>query len=83
MPDVRGTTQRVVASDETVAEELLWTSTHRSPLETPGGTIAATNRPVEAAATLWYTVREGKVTAVTHHFDVLALLEQVGALPGT
>lgn len=83
LPDVRGTTLRVVASGETVAEELMWTGTHTGPLETPSGTIPATGRPIEAPATLWYTVREGKVTAVTHHLDVLTLLGQIGALPGT
>jgi steroid delta-isomerase-like uncharacterized protein len=81
-PDVTGTVRRAVASGDTVAEEVVWAGSHAGPLETPGGTIAATGRRVEAAATLWITVRDGKATAIRHHLDVLSLLQQVGALPG-
>ena len=59
-PDVTGTVRRVVASGGTVAEEVVWAGSHAGPLETPGGTIAATGRQVEVAATLWLTVRDGK-----------------------
>jgi steroid delta-isomerase-like uncharacterized protein len=81
-PDVTGTVQRAVAGGETVAEEVVWMGHHQGPLETPGGTVAATGQRVEAAATLWVTVHGGKATAIRHHLDVLALLQQVGALPG-
>jgi steroid delta-isomerase-like uncharacterized protein len=81
-PDVTGEVQRAVAGGDTAAEEVVWTGNHMGPLETPSGTIPATGRRVEAAATLWVTVRGGKATAIRHHLDVLTLLQQVGALPG-
>jgi steroid delta-isomerase-like uncharacterized protein len=81
-PDVTGTVRRAAAGGEVVADEVAWAGHHQGPLEAPGGTIAATGRRVEAAATLWVTVREGKATAIRHHLDVLTLLQQVGALPG-
>ena len=80
-PDVTGTIQRAVAGGDTAAAEVAWAGSHHGALETPGGTVPATGRRVEAAATLWVTVR-GKATAIRHHLDVLTLLRQVGALPG-
>jgi steroid delta-isomerase-like uncharacterized protein len=82
-PDVAGAIGRVVAGGGTVAEEVAWAGSHRGPLETPGGTIPPTGNRVEVAATLWVTVAGGKATAIRHHLDVLALLQQVGALPGS
>jgi hypothetical protein len=79
---VTGTIRRAVAGSEVVAEEIVWAGTHLGPLETPGGTVPATGRRVEAEATLWVTVRGGTATAIRHHLDVLTLLQQVGALPG-
>ena len=81
-PDVTGTIRRAVAGGEVVAEEVAWAGSHTGDLETPGGTVPATDRRIEAEATLWVTVRGGKATAIRHHLDVLALLQQVGALPG-
>ena len=81
-PDVAGTVRRAVAGGGTAAAEVAWAGTHRGPLETPGGTIPATGRRVEAAATLWVEARGGQAAAIRHHLDVLALLQQVGALPG-
>jgi steroid delta-isomerase-like uncharacterized protein len=81
-PDVTGTIRRAVAEGDTAAAEVAWAGSHRGPLATPGGTVPATGRRVAADATLWVTARGGKATAIRHHLDVLALLQQVGALPG-
>jgi steroid delta-isomerase-like uncharacterized protein len=81
-PDVTGTIRRVVAEGGTVAEEIAWAGSHQGPLETPGGTIPASGAQVEALGTLWVTVSGGEASAIRHHLDVMALLRQVGALPG-
>ncbi len=81
-PDVTGTVRRVAAGGDTAAADVVWAGSHQGPLETPGGTVPATGRRVEVAATLWVTVRGGQATAIRHHLDVLTLLQQVGALPG-
>ena len=50
--------------------------------QTPAGTIEATGNRVSALGTLWVTFEGDKAREVTHHLDVLAILQQVGALPG-
>lgn len=80
LPDVRGTVRRRVDDGELVAIDVLWEGTHAGPLPTPSGTIPPTGRPVSVSATLWTTVRDGRVAEVGHHLDVLALLSQIGAL---
>ena len=82
-PDVAGTIRREVAQGDTVAQEVTWNGTHQGPLEGPGGTISASGRRVEVPATLWVTASGGRATAIRHHLDVLALLGQAGALPGS
>jgi len=82
MPDVSGTIRRSVAADGTVAQEVLWEGTHTGPMQTPAGTIEATGNRVSALGTLWVTFEGDKAREVTHHLDVLTVLQQMGALPG-
>lgn len=82
LPDVRGTVRRAVEGDGVVAQEVTWTGTHDGPLPTPNGDIPATGRPVSVEATLWVDARDGTVSEVHHHLDVMALLAQIGAMPG-
>jgi steroid delta-isomerase-like uncharacterized protein len=82
LPDAAGSVRRAVAAGDTAALEVAWTGTHQGELEGPGGPIPASGRPVEVEATLWVTAQADQAAAVRHHLDVLALLAQVGALPG-
>ena len=79
---MRGTVRRAVEGDGVVAQEVTWTGTHDGPLPTPNGDIPATGRPVSVEATLWVDARDGTVSEVHHHLDVMALLAQIGAMPG-
>jgi steroid delta-isomerase-like uncharacterized protein len=80
-PDTIGTVRNILVADDTVAEEIRWESTHTGPLETPAGTIAATNRRVVTDASHW-TRFDGELAREIHHYiDVFSLLGQVGALP--
>jgi steroid delta-isomerase-like uncharacterized protein len=81
MPDVSGTIRKSLAADGTVAQEILWEGTHTGPLQTPAGTIEATGNRVSTLGTLWVTFKSDKAHEVTHHLDVLTILQQVGALP--
>jgi len=81
MPDVRGTIRKSLTADGTVAQEVLWEGTHTGPMQTPAGTIEATGNHVSALATLWVTFKGDKAREVTHHLDVLTILQQMGALP--
>jgi steroid delta-isomerase-like uncharacterized protein len=82
LPDVSGTVRRAIEGDEVVAQEVSWTGTHDGPLPTPNGDIPATGRPVTVEATLWTQTRDGAVSEVHHHLDVMALMAQIGAIPG-
>lgn len=82
LPDVRGTVRRRVDDGEVVATDVLWEGTHTGPLPTPAGIVPATGRSVTVTATIWTTVRDGRVAEVEHHLDVLSLLGQIGALGG-
>src|SRR3954467_2142225 len=42
-PDTAGTVLGLLTGDEIFAEEVRWEGTHTGPLETPNGTIQATN----------------------------------------
>ena len=80
-PDCTGAVERAVADGAVVAQEVIWAGTQRGPLPTPGGTVPATGRPIKVAGTLWYTMQDGRATAIRHHLDVLTMLGQLGALP--
>jgi len=45
----------------------------------PTGTIPASNRPIEVPACQVVQVEGGKVKSVSHYFDMLTLLTQIGA----
>ena len=80
--DVNGTIRNVVASDDTVVQEVLWEGVHSGPLPTPGGVLEATGKHFVIEATGWYEFEGGLIREIHHHLDVLALLQQIGALPG-
>ena len=82
MPDVSGTIRKSLAGDGIVAQEVVWEGTHTGPMQTPTGTIEPTGNRVSALGTLWITFEGDKAREVTHHLDVLTVLQQVGALPG-
>jgi steroid delta-isomerase-like uncharacterized protein len=80
-PDGRGTVARTVVDGPVVAQEVTWEGMHRGPLPTANGTIPASGQPIKVAATMWYTIRDGRTIAIRHHIDVLTMLGQIGALP--
>ena len=80
-PDAHGTVERAVASGEVVAQEVTWTGTQTGPLVTASGTLPASGRRITVQATLWYTVRDGRTTAIRHHLDIMTMLQQLGAIP--
>jgi ketosteroid isomerase-like protein len=49
------------------------------PLQTPTGTIPASNKPVEIPACQVVQVEGGKIKSGSHYFDLLTMLTQIGA----
>ena len=80
IPDSKATFMREFASGDTAIFELVWKGVHTGPLQTPTGTIPASNKPIEIPACQVVQVADGKVKRVSHYFDMLTLLTQVGAM---
>lgn len=82
LPDSRATIDAAhVAGANTVVLELTWRGTHRGALQTPGGQIPATGKSIELRACQIVDVKDGKVQAVRHYFDMATLLAQLGVGP--
>jgi steroid delta-isomerase-like uncharacterized protein len=81
-PDSKATFIREFASDNTAVLELVWKGVHSGPLQTPTGTIPASNKPIEVPACEVFRIEGEKIKSVTHYFDLLTLLKQIGATEG-
>jgi steroid delta-isomerase-like uncharacterized protein len=79
IPDSKATFVGECASGNTAVFELVWKGVHTGPLQTPTGTIPASNKPVEVPACQVVQVEGGKVKSTSHYFDLLTLLTQIGA----
>ena len=77
-PDSKGTFMREFTSSDTAILELVWKGVHTGPLQTPTGAIPASNKPIEVPACEVFRVEGGKVRGMTHYFDMLTLLNQIG-----
>jgi steroid delta-isomerase-like uncharacterized protein len=78
LPDSKATFEHAVASGNTVTLELTWRGTHKGPLKTPTGDIAATGRPIEIRACQVIEVADGKATSIRQYFDMGTILQQMG-----
>jgi len=81
-PDSKATFIREFASDDTAVLELVWKGVHTGPLQTPTGTIPASNKPIEVPACEVFRVEGEKIKSSSHYFDMLTLLKQIGAVEG-
>ena len=79
-PDSKATFVREFASGNTVVFELVWKGVHTGPLQTPTGTIPASNKPIEMPACQVVQVEGGKIKSGAHYFDMLTMLTQIGAM---
>jgi hypothetical protein len=43
------------------------------------GEIPATSRRIDVLDTLWYTCTGDQISAIRHHLDIFAMLQQLGA----
>lgn len=82
LPDARGTILKAVSQGNTAVQEVIWEGTQTGPLPTPAGTLPPSGKAIRVPAAIWYTVEGELVQEVHHYLDVLALLQQLGALPG-
>lgn len=66
-----------VAEGDQVASRVTWTGLHTGDFNG----IAATNRPVQFAATAFDRIENGKIVEHVSLFDTLGLMTQLGAIP--
>jgi steroid delta-isomerase-like uncharacterized protein len=81
MPDVKGTITNTVSSGNTVVQEITWEGTQSGPLELPGGTSPASGKRQVTRATQVMVFEGDRVKESRHYFDMLSLLQQIGAIP--
>ncbi len=81
MPDVQGRIQKVAASGDSAIFEVVWEGTHSGPLMTPDGTIPASGKSQRTPGVLSVDVQDGVIVASRNYFDMLTLLQQIGAAP--
>jgi steroid delta-isomerase-like uncharacterized protein len=77
-PDAKATFQRAFPSDGAVVLELTWQGTHKGPLQTPGGPIAATGKRIDIRACMVTELSGDKAKLERHYFDMATLLQQLG-----
>ena len=81
MPDVKGTVTSAVASGNTATLEITWEGTQTGPLVGPGGTIPASGKRQVTRAAWIATIQGDKIKETHHYFDMMSLLQQLGAAP--
>ena len=80
-PDAKGTETSVVASGDTVVQEITWSGTNTGPMETPGGTMPATGKSASVRAVMVSTFDGDKIKETHHYFDMMSMLQQLGVMP--
>jgi steroid delta-isomerase-like uncharacterized protein len=77
-PDARATFDRALPSDRTVVLELTWNGTHKGPLQTPQGPIAATGKRIDIRSCMVTEIGGDKAKLQRHYFDMATMLQQLG-----
>ena len=81
-PDVKGTIQNIFVSGNQALAEMTFDGTFQGDMVTPGGTIPANGKRIEQFPTAFvYEVEGGKIKEIRQYFDVMSLLQQIGAMP--
>jgi steroid delta-isomerase-like uncharacterized protein len=76
-PDFRVIVEDLVATEDKVAARWRFVGTHGGEFQG----LPATGRPVDAAGINIFALRDGKICENWVSFDLLALLQQLGAIP--
>src|SRR5438093_13205080 len=79
--DVKATITSADVSANTVVQEITWQRTHSGPLPLPGGTIPASGKRQITRASQVLIFAGDRVKESRHYFDMLSLLQQIGAIP--
>jgi steroid delta-isomerase-like uncharacterized protein len=80
-PDEHGTITGAYTSGNTVAIELTWEGTQSGPMATPDGQVLPpSNKPITVKSVEVIEIEDGKIKVLRHYFDLMTLLQQIGAM---
>jgi steroid delta-isomerase-like uncharacterized protein len=80
-PNGMGTITKALTSGNSVALEVTWTGTHTGPLVGTGGTIPPSGKSWSLPGAQLITFQGDKIKELHQYFDMLTLLQQIGAAP--
>ena len=80
-PDGKMKVRSEITSGPWVVQEILMEGTHTAPLESPTGTIPATNKKVVGYGVQLIRVEDGKIAEARIYFDQLDQMSQLGLIP--
>ncbi len=81
MPDATGTITNALSSGNTATLQITWEGTQTGPLAGPGGTIPPSGKRQVTRAAFIATVEGDKIKQSHQYFDMMTLLQQLGAAP--
>jgi steroid delta-isomerase-like uncharacterized protein len=80
-PDEHGAITRAYTSGNTGAIELTWEGTQSGPLATPDGQeLPPSIKRITVKSVDVIEVEDGKIKVLRHYFDLMTLLQQIGAM---
>jgi len=83
-PDGRGTVHGAYADGNTVTIELTWEGTQSGPMRAPDGQeLPPSNRRGTVNACQVMEIEDGKIKSTRHYFDLMTILQQIGAMEQT
>ena len=81
MPDVKGTVTNAVGSGNTAVLEVTWEGTQTGPMDGPGGTLPPSGKRQTTPAAWVFEFEGDKVKESRQYFDMMSLMQQIGAMP--
>ncbi len=82
-PDGRGEITNALACGDTVVLEVTWTGTQTGAMPMPGGVHPPTGRRFTMHVAQVVVFQGDAIREFRQYFDMLAFLQQIGALPGS
>ena len=80
-PDEQGTITGTFTSGNTAVIELTWEGTQSGPIAMPDGKeLPPSNRRTTLKAVEVIEVEGGKIKVLRHYFDLMTILQQIGAM---
>jgi steroid delta-isomerase-like uncharacterized protein len=80
-PDGHGTIEGAYADGNMVTLEITWEGTQSGPMRTPdGGELPPSNRKGTVRACQVMQVEDGMIKVTRHYFDLMTMLQQIGAM---